>query len=128
MIRFATLADLLAEKNGPVKKFYLLKDYREALERNSGMPVLKLREYGCDDLVRWLHPPEGARVRLTQAIDRFPDFIAPAGLTGTVVESTAHMFAVRMDAPLEGAEEWDNEVCWNLGDGMDDPLSEVELL
>lgn len=74
-------------------------------------------------------PTVGTRVRLTRSIDRFPDFIADRGMTGTVIESDAHMFAVRMDAVIEGAEEWDNAVCWSLDyEGQDDPLSEIETL
>lgn len=57
----------------------------------------------------------GARVVLLRDVERFPSFIAAAGLTGTVVENTT-LLGVRMDEPLAGAEEWDNCVQWVWGD------------
>ena len=67
-------------------------------------------------------PAIGARVRLRVAADRFPHFLAPAGLVGTVVAAHVehgHRFiSVRLDEPLDGAEEWDNCVQWH--DSSDD--------
>lgn len=58
-------------------------------------------------------PVVGQRVTLKRDVERFPHFIARAGLTGTVSTSVAGEFlSVRMDAPLDGAEDWDNEVQW----------------
>ena len=55
----------------------------------------------------------GDRVRLTQDVERFPHFIAKAGSTGVVSENNGeNQVSVKMDEILEGAEEWDNEVCW----------------
>jgi len=56
--------------------------------------------------------PVGARVRLNHEIWRYPHFIAEKGLTGVVIEATEELFSVRMDEPLEGAEDWDNELHW----------------
>jgi hypothetical protein len=55
----------------------------------------------------------GDRVRLTQTVDRYPDFVAPAGLAGTVdtVEVDGSL-AVKMDQTLDGCEEWNNCICW----------------
>ena len=56
---------------------------------------------------------QGDRVVLARDVDRFPDFLATQGMTGTVdtVEIDGSI-AVKMDSPLEGCEEWDNCVCW----------------
>lgn len=57
--------------------------------------------------------PVETRVRLTHDVDRFPHFIAPKGATGVVIDTgDPTIFAVRLDAPLAGAEDWDNELHW----------------
>jgi len=61
-------------------------------------------------------PAFGSRGRLRRSVDRFPHFVAQAGATGTVTEATDALIALRMDEPLSGAEEWDNEVCWTSDD------------
>jgi hypothetical protein len=70
------------------------------------------------------------RVRLRHDVDRFPHFIAEAGEWGTVVHTpesdSAGTLCVRMDAPIAGAEEWDNEVVWSVIDG-DDPERDLEV-
>ena len=70
----------------------------------------------------------GQRVRLRHDVDRFPHFIAAAGSTGTVVDVAGDMsiFAVRLDEPLAGAEEWDNEVHWYIENGDDEPERDLE--
>lgn len=55
---------------------------------------------------------EGDRVFLVHDVERFPHFIARKGLTGTVLEMSSDLIRVKMDKPLPGAEEWDNEVHW----------------
>lgn len=59
----------------------------------------------------------GDRVRLRRDVERYPHFIARAGMTGTVVIADHDTIAVRMDEHLDGCEEWDNEVIWS--DDMD---------
>lgn len=54
----------------------------------------------------------GYRFRLMHDVDRFPDFIAPAGRTGTVTVISDDLWA-KMDLPIAGAEEWDNELYWD---------------
>jgi len=54
----------------------------------------------------------GQRVRLRRNVERFPHFIAGAGLTGTVSYVDAAMVGVKMDEHIDGCEEWDNEVMW----------------
>jgi hypothetical protein len=63
-------------------------------------------------------PAAGSRVELVVDVDRYPHFVAPAGSTGTVVDhgDPQIVLAVRLDEPLAGAEEWDNEVHWLDGD------------
>lgn len=70
----------------------------------------------------------GDRVRLLQAVDRFPDFIAPAGLLGTVdaVEIDGSL-AVKMDATIAGCEEWNNCICW-YDDGIADIADDLAAL
>jgi hypothetical protein len=61
-------------------------------------------------------PAVGSRGRLRRNVDRFPHFIAQAGAPGTVTEATESLIALRLDKPLPGAEEWDNDVCWTSDD------------
>ena len=60
---------------------------------------------------------EGERVELRHDVDRYPHFVADAGEHGTVsyTHEDAHggTIAVRMDNPINGAEEWNNEVQWD---------------
>ena len=69
----------------------------------------------------------GTRVRLTHSVDRFPHFIAPQGAQGTLVISEPAVVAVRLDEHLDGAEEWDNEVCWYPSNG-DFPADDMEAI
>lgn len=66
------------------------------------------------------------RVRTTQVIDRYPHFLAPAGATGTVVAVEPSFVAVRMDEPIEGAEEWNNQIHWGPDD--DDAAADLEII
>ncbi len=50
------------------------------------------------------------------AVERYPHFTVPAGATGTVTNSDDDYYAVKVDQPIAGAEEWDNEVIWSIGD------------
>jgi hypothetical protein len=61
------------------------------------------------------------RYRLRHDVDRFPHFVARAGMTGTLVEHDDELVTLRMDDHLPGAEEWDNEVCWYPEDGLTAP-------
>lgn len=55
----------------------------------------------------------GARVRLRRDVERYPHFIARKGMTGTVTNADeSGGVNVRMDAFLNGAQEWSNEVVW----------------
>ena len=53
--------------------------------------------------------PSGTRVRLRYAVDRFPDFIAPPGATGSVCHDGDETWVV-LDERLPGAEHWDNAI------------------
>jgi hypothetical protein len=66
----------------------------------------------------------GSRVRLLAPVDRFPDFVAPPGATGTVVETGDGAVWVRLDAPLPGAEPWNNSIMFTLehGDVLEETL------
>ncbi len=56
----------------------------------------------------------GTRVRLTRDVERFPDFIARAGMTGTISYVGQGNVWVRLDEPLKGAQEWDNAVQFSM--------------
>lgn len=63
----------------------------------------------------------GTQIMLRRSIDRFPHFVAESGSTGTVLEFSAEYIRVKMDEPIEGCEEWDNEIVWSAdGDDFDD--------
>ena len=68
----------------------------------------------------------GLRVRLARDVDRYPHFIARAGATGTVTE-IGDVVRVHMDEPIEGCEEWDNDIEWCAAAG-DDAASDLEAL
>lgn len=75
----------------------------------------------------WLAPHRevnvGDRFVLTQVVERYPHFSAPVGLTGTVVEVDP-MVAGKMDLPLKGAEEWDNEIMFGQSGEKIDSLAD----
>jgi len=55
----------------------------------------------------------GDRVTLTCDVDRFDDFVAPAGLTGIVVTTRVDYLEVWMRRRLLGAEDWRNCIIWD---------------
>lgn len=55
----------------------------------------------------------GDPVRLRRAVERYPHFIAAVGLVGTIKAYHSYYMVVTLDAPLVGAEEWDNAIVWN---------------
>jgi hypothetical protein len=69
----------------------------------------------------------GARYRLKQDVERFPFFIARAGMTGSVIYDDGNEVLLRMDELLDGAEEWDNYIQWIRADGAD-PAEDLEPL
>lgn len=71
---------------------------------------------------------EGDRVRLRRDVERYPHFIAPAGALGTVVDiGDPAIYSVRLDEPVAGAEDWSNEVHWQLDTG-EEPGDDLELV
>lgn len=71
--------------------------------------------------------PAGTRVRLTFPVDRFPHFRVDKGATGTVTAAAGddRIFAVTLDVPVDGAEDWENEIQWML-DAGDEPGEVLE--
>ena len=57
--------------------------------------------------------PVGTRVVLTRDVDRYPFFVAKAGVRGVVTCAQPGNVWVRLDWPLRGAEDWDNEIQWD---------------
>lgn len=65
---------------------------------------------------------ERDRIVLARAVERYPHFLAAAGLTGEVVVAEPDLISVRMDEHLPGAEAWENEIEW--GEGLVDQAGE----
>jgi hypothetical protein len=57
-------------------------------------------------------PRVGALIRLARPVDRFPHFRCMAGERGTVVEVGPDVYAVEMDDPPPGSEEWAGVIHW----------------
>jgi hypothetical protein len=73
--------------------------------------------------------PKGTRVRLVGPVERFPHFVADEGLTGVVVRNNNDSFSVRMDQPIDGAEEWDNCIEWTAPyEEAHDPREDLEVV
>jgi hypothetical protein len=66
---------------------------------------------------------EGSRFRLIREVNRFPEFVAPSGLVGTVTAVAGGQIIGRMDQPVLGAESWANELNW---DSLSDFLADTE--
>lgn len=64
-------------------------------------------------------PSVGDRFRLARDVDRYPHFIAAEGAPGTVTDVTDGRVSLKVDTPLPGAEQWDNEVVWDTEAGDD---------
>lgn len=56
---------------------------------------------------------EGQRFRLRRDVERYPHFTAPAGMLGTIATVDYGEICLCMDEMLEGAEDWENEICWS---------------
>lgn len=72
-------------------------------------------------------PGAGERVVFVRDVDRYPDFLVPKGTTGTVTRYSEEEVWVRLDAPMPGAEQWDNQVHW-FEDSYQDYILDVEPL
>ena len=62
----------------------------------------------------------GYQFKLINPVDRFPNFVAPVGLTGVETIVADDIWA-KTDQPVSGAEEWNNELHWDtLGEFLAD--------
>jgi hypothetical protein len=52
----------------------------------------------------------GQRVISKCDVDRYPHFVIPEGSKGTVTSREDHLILVKMDDPIEGMEDWNNEL------------------
>ena len=68
-----------------------------------------------------------SRYRLVRDVERYPNFIAKAGLTGTMLPEEHGVARLKMDAPLAGAEDWDNCIEWVRADGDHPEADLVEV-
>ena len=111
------------ECGGPTDGDYLDLMGRIATEATRRAKICRERMEAEWEVVRKIHEahkpfPVGARVVTLEPIDRFPHFMVGAGRTGTVSVSDDHTLAVKMDDPIAGAEEWDNEIVWYENDRL----------
>jgi hypothetical protein len=67
----------------------------------------------------------GGRIRLRRRVERYPYASVDAGSTGVVVAAAYAYVSVRLDQPVEGLEEWDNELRW---DERESALADLEAL
>jgi hypothetical protein len=54
----------------------------------------------------------GDRYMLRHNVDRYPHFVAKEGATGVLVVQKGCCIQLSMDEHIDGAEEWDNCICW----------------
>jgi hypothetical protein len=69
----------------------------------------------------------GTRIRLIRAVERYPFFIAKAGLEGVITENSGHQIAAKMDVPLAGSEEWNNAIIWE-DEAIEQFVDDVQLI
>lgn len=69
----------------------------------------------------------GARYRLKRDVERFPYFIAKAGMTGVAEFDDGDEACLKMDEPLPDCEEWGNCIQWVRADDAN-PFDDVEAL
>lgn len=62
-------------------------------------------------------PAIGERFVLIADVERHPHFVAARGSKGTVADVSEGSVSLRLDDPVPGAEEWDNEIVWSEGVG-----------
>jgi len=71
---------------------------------------------------------EGDRITLAEYVDRFPFFLVEPGATGTVTEASDKLITVKMDAHIDGCEEWDNEIIFNLPDDGEEAAVALQVV
>ncbi len=75
-----------------------------------------------------LVPMVGRCVRFRRDVERFPNFMAKAGMSGKIDEYGEDHIAVRVHQDLgEGAEEWENHVIWRE-ETLDEFLKDVKVI
>ena len=99
---------------------------------------------GCE-VIAWVMPAIGTRVRLKQLTERYQFFIAPKGATGVVHFIGTDTFGRRMDVKMDNclyaegdtSDEWDNCIIWQdssddftsgLGDQDENDLAWTDIL
>lgn len=87
---------------------------------------MKARERMADALKCGLR--DGDRVELANYVDRFPFFQVAPGATGTVTEASENLVTIKMDEFIDGCEEWDNEVIFNLPDDHEELSESVRVI
>lgn len=56
----------------------------------------------------------GARVFVKHEVDKYPTGLVPVGERGIVVYNDGLTIRVKMDRPIKGYEEWNNEVYFDV--------------
>ena len=114
------------------RKDRVMKDVNPEANRRA---AAKIRAIPTEELLAnretvklpWRRFTVGQRVELTRDVDRFPDFIAPAGLTGRVVEITADTLRVLAAEQIHGAEQWGNEIIWTA-ERLDEAAEDLQVI
>jgi hypothetical protein len=70
----------------------------------------------------------GDRVKLIEYVDRFPFFQVAPDAEGTITECERNYLSVKMDDPIDGCEEWDNEIIFNLPEEAFEVVLCVEVI
>jgi hypothetical protein len=66
----------------------------------------------------------GARVKISEAVERYPSAFVNTGERGTVTQANGQEVYVKLDSEFEGLAEWGNELHFYL----DDPNHWLEVL
>lgn len=88
--------------------------------RNARNNIERLLEKHSDNRT----PLLGTTVRLARDVERFPEFVAPEGLTGTVIENGSLIIVVKMDKPWEGCPD-DRTIEWHKDLAGEEPLNAI---
>lgn len=68
----------------------------------------------------------GDRICLVDYVERYPNFIADPGMTGTITTIDGFEIWAKMDKHIDGCEEWDNEILWIIGElGEDEAILRI---
>jgi hypothetical protein len=101
------IRDGLRTVGGEVERIYSLIPTRFVVEKWEDIERLVLQPF----FEGTPHIALGSRVRLRQAVERFPVRVLE-GSVGTVTHSDRHLISVHLDDEIEELTPWGNELLW----------------